>query len=165
MRRAGFAFAVLFAASAFAAKEESLEQARKLVLESRPFVEQANDVDRSIEERKDPRREAFQRLKSARGLFDQYLDANPSMEDRIDKEYVELNVLIYGLKKDSAIGELEKEKEAPPDLPPPKDASSASAPVVDPEAAKRQFATLKEFDAAHKGDPALLQQTYERFLR
>src|SRR5438552_16281828 len=105
MRRGWVAFAasvLVLAASAFAEKEDRPDQARKLSGEARPFVQTSNDTDLSLEERKAPRREAYTRLKQARGLYDQYLDANPKMEEKLDQEYVELNVLIYGLRKDSA---------------------------------------------------------------
>ena len=54
--------ALAFAVVAFAAEEGSLDQARKLVAEAKPFVEKANDVDLDMAERKEPRREAFKRL-------------------------------------------------------------------------------------------------------
>src|SRR5262245_32946892 len=96
----------------FAAQEELLVEARKFVADAKPFVQAANDVDAELAARRAPRKEAFKRLKEARSLYDKYLDANPSKEESIDKEYVEMMVLLHGIKKDSAIGELEKD-EAP----------------------------------------------------
>ena len=169
------------AAAAFAEKDELIAQARTLVAEAQPFIEQANDADLSLDGRKAPRKEAFRRLKEARARFDEYLDANPAQEEKLDAEYVQLNVLLYGLKKDSAVGELEKEKDAPPDLPPAKgdvpvpvppapstggDAAKPPAPAAaDPESMRRQLAALREYDARHPGDLGLLQMMYERFLR
>ena len=67
-----------------------------------------NDVDLEMEARKGPRKDAFLKLKQARKDYDDYLDANPSMEDKIDKEYCDAVALLFWIKKDSSLGELGK---------------------------------------------------------
>lgn len=181
------AVAALLAASAFAAKEEKLEEARRLVQEAKPLVEIANDVDLEMEQRKAPRKEAFAKLKRARELYDEYLDANPTMEDKIDKEYCDTVALLYWIKKDSSLGELEKDSGGGLELPHAPDAGPApgqpkppdwkdkptpgqpapgdAAPPSDlPERATRQFAAILDYEKAHPGDLPVLMQFYEKFL-
>jgi hypothetical protein len=170
---------VALAAAALAAQEEFLEQARKLVVESKPFVEKANDVDLDMDDRKAPRKEAFKRLKDARGLYDKYLDANPSMEEKLDKEYVEMMVLLHGIKKDSALGELEKDEATvapatpstkPPEngTPPaggPPDAAPPAPALPDAGAkAKEALAAIHAFEKEHPGDLPQIQKLYTHFL-
>ena len=166
-----------------AAQDELLAQARQLVADAKPFVAAANDVDADIAARKAPRKEAFKRLKEARSLYDRYLDANPTQEEALDKEYVEAMVLLHGIKKDSAIGELERDDTAPaatdsskpaagdaakppaegaaPDAPP-----AAPAPAA-PDAAARAKQRLDEvraFEKEHPGDLPQIQKLYSAFL-
>ena len=179
----------LSTATGRAAEEQFLEQARKFVADAKPFVEAANDVDQEIAARKAPRREAFKRLKEARSLYDKYLDANPSKEEAIDKEYVEMMVLLHGIKKDSAIGELERD-EPPPSAgdggkpadgdggkpaggdpaggttEPPGGAATAPAPSA-PDAAARaktRLAEIQAFEKEHPGDLPQIQKLYSAFL-
>ena len=165
----GVAAFLVVAAAAFAADEELLEGARKLVVDAKPYVEKANDIDLEMDDRKAPRKEAFKRLKDARALYDKYLDANPTQEERLDKEYVEMMVLLHGIKKDSGLGELEKGDDAP-DAPgpaaPPSPANplpGAAAPDAT-ERAKAQLAAVHEFEKAHPGDLPQIQKLYTRFL-
>src|SRR5262245_42348386 len=150
---------------ASAAQEELLDQARKLVADAKPFVAAANDVDAELVTRKAPRKEAFKRLKEARGFYDRYLDANPTKEESLDKEYVEMMVLLHGIKKDSAIGELERDETAPAatdaakpaegDAGKPADAGSTAPPAGEtppptpaaPDAAARAKQRLAEVQA------------------
>src|SRR5512138_95751 len=103
----------VFASAGRAVQEELLEQARKLVAEAKPYIETANNVDIEMEQRRGPRKEAFTRLKAARDAYDKYLDANPSMEEKLDKEYCDVAALLYWIKKDSGLGELEKDSPQP----------------------------------------------------
>jgi hypothetical protein len=155
-----------FAASAFAAQEDLLEGARKLVAEAKPYVEKANDVDAEMNDRKAPRKEAFKRLKDARALFDKYLDANPGTEEQLDQEYVELMVLLHGIKKDSGLGELEKDDEpaAPPatNTPPADDGKPVAADLAD--RAKKSLDAIHEFEKSHPGDLPQMQKLYSAFL-
>lgn len=182
---AAAALLLLCVSWAIAAQEELLDQARKLVGDAKPFVEAANDVEAELTARKAPRKEAFKRLKEARALYDKYLDVNPSKEDAIDKEYVEMMVLLHGIKKDSAIGELEKDDASP--TPPPAagdavkpsgdDASKptgggaeptggdATAPAPDAGArAKQRLGEVRDFEKAHPGDLPQIQKLYCAFL-
>ena len=97
---AAAAFVMLVASAARAVQDELLDQARQLVKEATPLVEKANDMDLDMEARKPPRKEAFAKLKHARELYDRYLDANPTMESTIDKEYCDTIALLYWIKKD-----------------------------------------------------------------
>ena len=175
---------LLLGSWAFAAQEELLDQARKFVADAKPFVQAANDVDAELASRRAPRKEAFKRLKEARSLYDKYLDANPSKEDAIDKEYVEMMVLLHGIKKDSAIGELEKD-DAPaagsePVKPAGDDPAKAPGGTTDPGGgdatppapaapdagarAKTRLAEVRDFEKAHPGDLPQLQKLYSAFL-
>jgi hypothetical protein len=192
MRKGGLVWAAValfvLASGASAAQEELLEQARKLVADARPFVEAANDVDAEITARKAPRKEAFKRLKEARSFYDRYLDVNPTKEETLDKEYVEMMVLLHGIKKDSAIGELDRDDaapaapdaaksaeagagkpadgaapepapgEAPPAAPPPPAAPDAAA------RAKQRLADVHAFEKEHPGDLPQIQKLYSAFL-
>ena len=187
--RSGIAAAVfgvvlaLCASAGRAAQEELLTQARQLVAEAKPFVAAANDVDAEIADRKAPRREAFKRLKEARTLYDRYLDANPSQEEKLDKEYVEAMVLLHGIKKDSSIGELDRDDAAPASsdaarpadgaAPTPSDGAATGPAAGDaptpatPDAAARAKARLDEvraFEKAHPGDLPQIQKLYSAFL-
>lgn len=163
---------LLLAAGAFGADEKSLDDARALVLASRPFVEKANDIDLDMDDRKAPRKEAFKRLKEARELYDRYLDANPAQEEKLDKEYVEMMVLLHGIKKDSGLGELEKDDDAPsapvvpgPVAPPAPGTPQPATPAPDAsERARTQLAAVREFEKAHPGDLPQIQKLYARFL-
>jgi hypothetical protein len=188
----GACVAAFLVTTARAAQEQLLEEARRLVAEAKPLVEKANDVDLEMEARKAPRKEAFQKLKQARKDYDDYLDANPSMEDKIDKEYCDAVALLFWIKKDSSLGELEKDAPAPElpqapgagPAPPPSGSNPAPpgnggasnppapapgpgsppAPSDLPERAKRQFSAIGDYEKAHPGDLPLLKQFYERFL-
>jgi hypothetical protein len=173
--------ALSFLGAAFAVQEELLDQARKLVADAKPFVEKANDADLDMAARKEPRREAFKRLKDARGFYDKYLDANPSMEEKLDKEYVEMMVLLHGIKKDSALGDLEKDDDAAAGAPatppapdpktppanPPGNGTPAPPPAASPDAAERakqSLAAIHDFEKAHPGDLPQIQKLYSKFL-
>lgn len=164
------ALAWLFAGTARAAEEASLDAARKLVAEARPYVEKANDVDADMDDRRAPRKEAFKRLKDARALYDKYLDANPAQEEKLDKEYVEMMVLLHGIKKDSGLGELEKDDDAPsastPPAPPPVPPAGGPAPAAPDtaERAKKGLAAIHDFEKAHPGDLPQIQKLYAAFL-
>jgi hypothetical protein len=176
--RKGIAVAALvvsFLAAAFAVQDELLDQARKLVADAKPFVEKANDVDLEMADRKEPRKEAFKRLKDAHGLYDKYLDANPTMEEKLDKEYVEMMVLLHGIKKDSALGELDKDDDSPapdpktpppadPKTPPPESGTPAPPPPDAPALAKKGLAAIHDFEKAHAGDLPQIQKLYVKFL-
>jgi hypothetical protein len=168
--------------AALAVQEELLEQARKLVAEAKPFIEKANDVDLEMGERRAPRKEAFTRLKAAREAYDKYLDANPSMEEKLDKEYCDVAALLYWIKKDSGLGELEKDspqptlpggedraakapewKDKPTPGTEPAGGSSPAAPT-DAERAKRQFAAILDYEKKNPGDLPVLLKFYEQFL-
>ena len=168
------ALVVAFLAAAFAAQDELLDQARKLVADAKPFVEKANDVDLEMADRKDPRKEAFKRLKDARGLYDKYLDANPTMEEKLDKEYVEMMVLLHGIKKDSALGDLDKDDDSSSPAPTPPVPDPKAPPVKPPEngapapdasaLAKQGLAAIHDFEKAHAGDLPQIQKLYAKFL-
>jgi hypothetical protein len=167
--------------TALAVQEELLEQARKFAAEAKPFIEKANNVDIEMEQRRAPRREAFSRLKSARDAYDKYLDANPSMEEKLDKEYCEVAALLYWIKKDSGLGELEKDAPQPElpggedragkapewkDKPTPGTEAPAGGPSAptDAERAKRQFAAILDYEKKNPGDLPVLLKFYEKFL-
>jgi hypothetical protein len=180
---AGIVGSLVFAlaVAAFAAQEELLTQARKLVADAKPFVAAANDVDSDIAARKAPRKEAFKRLKEARSLYDQYLDANPAQEEALDKEYVEAMVLLHGIKKDSAIGELERDEPSPAaggaDKPAAGGATEpaggtpaapatpvAPAPTDVASLARGRLAEIRAFEKDHAGDLPQIQKLYSAFL-
>jgi hypothetical protein len=178
-----------FAATALAVKEDLLEKARALAIEAKPLVETANDTDLPMEQRRGPRKQAFTKLKQAREFFDAYLDANPSMEEKLDKEYTEIVASIFWLKKDSGLGELEKDDKpeapapaTPPAAPPPDAAGGAkpapAPPSLGPEPpapkgeapsdfafrAKTKLAAISAYEKAHPGDLPYLKNCYEQFL-
>jgi len=185
---------VLFvAATARAVQEDLLDKVRAIVADAKPLVEKANDVDLEMEQRRAPRRDAFKKLKEALKLFDQYLDLNPTLVDKYDKEYSEVATEIFWLKKDSGLGELEKEKtpdaepaapaspapEAPtpgggpasklavpppPKLGPEAPAAKGEAPSDFAFRAKTKLAVIAEFEKAHPGDLPTLKGHYEQFL-
>jgi hypothetical protein len=190
---AGFGVVLLLLASlGRAAQEELLDQARRLVADSKPFVQAANDVDAELAARRAPRKEAFKRLKEAHSLYDKYLDANPSKEEAIDKEYVEMMVLLHGIKKDSAIGELERDDapaaggdpaKQPGDDPPapagddparpkgggadPAGGQTPAPPPAAPDAAvraKQRLSEVRDFEKSHPGDLPQIQKLYSAFL-
>ncbi len=173
------------AMDARAVQEELLAEARQLVVDAKPLVQAANDVDQPMEQRRAPRKEAFAKLKHARELFDKYLDLNPSMEEKYDKEYSEIFAEIYWLKKESGLGELEPEKPSTPEPPasgsggaPGVGPAPASPPALGPEPpagkgespsdfafrAKRKLAAIAAFEKAHPGDLPTLKIHYEQFL-
>jgi hypothetical protein len=157
----GIVLVALLAGAALAVQEDALEKARALVAEAKPYVEKANDPDLGMEERKAPRKEAFKRLKEARALYDTYLDANPAEVEKLDQEYVEAMVLLFAIKKDSGLGELEKNPEPPhatPPAPPP-----GTAPPVAPTA-KEALAAIREYEKAHPGDLPHVQSLSIKFL-
>jgi hypothetical protein len=178
----------LLGATARAEQENLLAEARRLAAEAKPLVRVANDVDLAMEQRRGPRKEAFAKLKQARALFEQYFDlpANKGLEesDAFQKEYCEIGSDIYWLKKESALGELEKEKEV--ELPPaatssggeggktpPATDGAGAAPAGPPKSetpsefawrAKSQFEAIAAYQKAHPGDVAILKQFFEKFL-
>jgi hypothetical protein len=175
----GFAAAivVVFAAAALAVQEELLVEARGLVKEARPFVERANDVDLSMSERRAPRKEAYKRLKDARALYDRYLEANPKLEEQLDSEYVEMMVLLHGIKKDSGLGDLDKDDDPqaaasakrPPTTPTPAPGTPptpVAPPAPPPPAltASESLASIRGFEKTHPGDLPQIQKLYSKFL-
>jgi hypothetical protein len=145
-------------AVARAVKEEALENARRLVVEAKPFVEKANDVELAMQDRRTPRKEAFSRLRAAKAAYDEYLDANPAMEETLDQEYVEAMVLLHGIKKDSALGDLEK------DDAPSAGATSTPTETRPPEPTPHTLAEVQLAIRAHPGDLPRAQKLYATFL-
>jgi hypothetical protein len=170
--RAAAAFVLLFAAIASAVQEELLDKARALVAEAKPFIEKANDVELSMSDRRPPRKEAFKRLKEAHTLYDRYLDANPKLEEKLDGEYVEMMVLLHGIKKDSGLGELEKDDDPPPAITAPKPPTPIPAPGTPPQpptppappTAAESLASIRAFEKSHPGDLPQIQKIYAKFL-
>jgi hypothetical protein len=170
------AFVLLVAAAALAVQEELLDKARALVAEARPLIEKANDVDLSMSARRAPRKEAYARLKEAHALYERYFDLNKDMEEKLDKEYVELNILLFAIKKDSALGELDKDDDPPPGVKAPKPPTPAPgtpplpptapkpAPAPVPPTAAESLASIRSFEKAHPGDLPQIQKSYVKFL-
>jgi len=169
------AFVLLVAAAALAVQEDLLDKARALVIEAKPFIEKANDVELSMSERRTPRKEAFKRLKEAHALYDRYLDVNPKLEEKLDAEYVEMMVLLHGIKKDSGLGELDKDDEphsgvtapkppTPTPTPAPGTPSTPTAPPPPPPTASESLASIRAFEKSHPGDLPQIQKSYAKFL-
>jgi tetratricopeptide (TPR) repeat protein len=190
MTRRGLAFVaavLLFATSASAVQEELLAEARRLYAEATPLVETANNTDLAMEERRGPRKEAYQKLRKSLESIDKYLDLNPSKEAELDKERGDIYSVIYWLKKDSSLGELEKDA-PPPELPAaptaptdggkPGDGGTKPPAPTQPEPgppksetpseyawrAKQRFEALLDYEKAHAADLPVLKQLYEKFL-
>ncbi len=89
----------------------SLDDARALVTQAHPHVEQAMNPDNSPSDRKKGRKAAYKLLKSARQQFDDYLDANPSETEALDKEYCSLSANLYWIKKFATLNEFRGESE------------------------------------------------------
>ena len=190
LRRAALGFVVIagFAvAAAFGVEEHLIDEARALFEEAKPFVATANDTDLPMEERRVARKEAFRRLKEGHDKYEKYFDLNPALVEKYDEEACKLNGVLHGIKKDSGLGELEKEKPLPelpgqgaapsPGAPsPPPDVGNPRPPAPTPgtpeppappdlpERAKRQFAAILDFEKAHATDLPTLQRFYEKFL-
>jgi HEAT repeat protein len=100
------------------------------------------------------------------------------MEEKLDAEYVEMMVLLHGIKKDSGLGELDRSpapeipmpsQPKPPTQPP--GPAPETAPAKPPEAsvdpaekARSQLAAIEAFEKEHQGDLPALQHFYEKFL-
>ncbi len=181
-----------FALPAFAAKEELLDRARSLVEEARPYNRRAGDTDLNHGERKKARRETYKRLKEARSLYDDYLDANPGKEEQFDREYCEVASMLYWVKKMASLREFDEEPERETPRPtPPKPAPEKPAPEKPapgkptpekPDAgteegaalpdyetqlaqlARARYAELQEIKAANPGDVPRIHAAYEQFL-
>ncbi len=82
-----------------------LDQARSLIEEAQPHVQQAMNPDNSASDRKKGRRAGYKLLKQARGLFDAHLDANPGEIDSLDSEYCALSANLYWIKKFATMNE------------------------------------------------------------
>jgi hypothetical protein len=167
----------------FAAPAAELDSARALIEEARPWVRQADDTDRSTADRKKGRREAYTRLKEARRLYDDYLDANPGETEALDAEYCECASMLYWVKKMASINEFDREapvelprsgptpepppREDPEPAPPGEDVAAPAPP--DPrdlmaERARETLANIEEIQAQHPGDVPRLHALYEKFL-
>jgi hypothetical protein len=175
----GVLLLILLALPATAQEEDKqlsdpFPEATRLKDEARVFFNQSGDPDRSHQERRKSRGEAYSRLVKARILLDAWIEVHgeESELERLDDIYVDIAGMMYWLRKDSQVGEL------PPY--PPADPADATGPVkpTEPEAAKppkppeppkppspaEVFGKIKDYEKKFPGDVPGLHERYKRFL-
>ncbi len=89
------------------AEEDPVAAASALADEAAEHFAAAGDTDASHAERKKSRREAYWRLKKARNLLNDHLDAHPDETESLDSLYVRISTMLFWTKKEAGMGELE----------------------------------------------------------
>lgn len=162
-----------------AAVEDPVREARRLRDEAKPFFNTAGDTDLSQDERKAARKEAYTRLKKARALLDEWLEAHPEDAEKLDDLYCDIATTTYWIKKEAGIGELEgvKPKYDPPPAPAPTTEPAAGpaggTPPKEPEQPKEPappgpgdvLAEIRDYEKRFPGDVPGLHERYSGFLQ
>jgi hypothetical protein len=165
------------APAAPAGPTDPIAQAHKLADEAKEYERVAGDGDAEVQERKTARKGAFERLKKARDLLDQWLDKHPNDAEKLDSFYCEVASRLYWVKKMGAIDEFVDKAPSPPSGQGP-GASTGPAPAGDgggskppgpdakpaPPTAAQALAAIDEYAKAHSGDVPGLCERYEDFL-
>lgn len=188
-----FVFLAFVALSGFHAEsaqaQDELDRARELVDKAEPFSKKAGNPDLSPTDRKKARRQAYDFLIQARGIYDAWLDANPGQEETMDAEYCRMASMLFWVKKMASANEFgtpkrklsgrkPKPKTDPPKTDPPKTdpqdtGSSAGSETVEPpvdprqqmaESARIAWEQLQELERQNPGDVPRLHAAYEQFL-
>jgi len=92
---------------AYAAADEKLAEIERLADEGAEWFKEAGDTDAKNADRKKARKQAYVRLKKARKLLDELLDADQSRIEELDSLYSRITMMLFWVKKEAAIGELE----------------------------------------------------------
>ena len=103
-----FATITLGTTSVLAAEDpDPIVEAERLASEGEVFFQDAGDTDAPNSERRKSRQEAYKRLKEARRILDDVLDANPDRTEELDGLYSRIAMMLFWVKKEAAIGELD----------------------------------------------------------
>jgi len=105
-------------ATAVAADGDELAEIERLADEGEKWFREAGDTDAPNSERKAARKEAYVRLKKARKLLDDLIDADESRAEELDSLYSRITMMLFWVKKEAAIGELEGGGPVIPPAPP-----------------------------------------------
>ena len=89
------------------AADDALAEIERLADEGEKWFREAGDTDAPNADRKKARKEAYARLKKARKLLDDLLDADQSRVEELDSLYSRITMMLFWVKKEAAIGELE----------------------------------------------------------
>lgn len=175
------------------AAEDPVQDARDLADEAQKYFRLSGDTDAKHSERKKNRKEAYVRLKKARKLLDTWLDAHPGETEDLDPLYVRISAMMYWVKKEASIGELDGSGPVVRDDPTPKKTAGptahprkppggkdgaggggdAAAPVTEPEpepeapkgpTPAEDLALVTEYETSHPGDVPGLHERYTGFL-
>jgi hypothetical protein len=128
------------------------------------------------------------RLKEARGIYDEWLDAHPGQEEAMDAEYCRMASMLFWVKKMAQAGEFSTPKREPSGRKPTKKPKPGPTPEtrsdpesggggtpettpepVDPriqmaEDARKGWEALQELERSNPGDVPTLHEAYEQFL-
>lgn len=120
------------------AADDPVQEATDLADEAEKYFRLSGDTDSKPSERKKNRKEAYVRLKKARKLLDDHLDANPGETEDLDPLYVRIASMMYWVKKEAAIGELDGTGPVVKDDPRPKKSSGPTAHPRTPDGGKKK---------------------------
>jgi ElaB/YqjD/DUF883 family membrane-anchored ribosome-binding protein len=171
------------------AEDPRIEEARALVAEAEPWVEQANG-DTSNAEKKKARRQAHDLLKKARNLYNEVCDEDESRIEELDGEMVACNKSLYWIRKMASVNEFSRRGEEKAELPipkreepapepdagdpaPPDEKGPAEPPEEKPEPkpeptqaeiAATTFEGIQHYERTHPYDIEGVVDLYEQFL-
>ena len=153
------------AAPAPAPPKDPVGEAKRLHAEAKEFFAVAGDTELPRDERKKARKEAYPRLEKAKKYLDDWFVDHPDDADRHQDLYKDISIMLFWIRKEAGIGELDgteaKPKPKPPVAPPP--GPAAPEPPKPPTAAE-SLAKIRDYEKSHPGDVPGLHEQYTAFL-
>ncbi|MHC4471199.1 MAG: HEAT repeat domain-containing protein, partial [Planctomycetota bacterium] len=146
--------------------EDPVGEAKKLKDEAREFFNTAGNTDLSFKERKAARKEAYVRLKKAMALLDGYLEDHPDEAESLEDLYSEIAMMLYWIRKEAGVGELEgpakpapKKEPEPEPTPVPTEPEPPKGPT-----AEEALSEIEQYEKRFPGDVPGLHERYKDFL-
>ena len=153
------------AAPAPAPPKDPVGEARRLHGEAKEYFAVAGDTELSRDERKKARKEAYPRLEKAKKYLDDWFVDHPDDADRHQDLYKDITIMLFWIRKEASVGELDgtesRPKPKPPVAPPP--GPAAPEPPKPPTAAE-SLAKIRDYEKSHPGDVPGLHEKYTEFL-
>lgn len=154
-----------------AEEKDAIAEATRLRDEAEKHFRAAGDTSASNAERKKSRKEAYTRLKRARGLLDAHLDANPGQTEKLDALYCSIATMLFWVKKEMSVDELTPKKRLSGRKPKPKTEPEKPDPEPEPEPEEPKGPTAPEvlrqieaYEARFPGDVPGLHEHYTAFM-
>ena len=152
-----------------AAPKDPVGEARRLHAEAKEYFAVAGDTDLPRDERKKARKEAYPRLQKAKQYLDDWFVDHPDDADRHQEMYKDISIMLYWIRKEAGVGELDGTESKPkprPAAPAPDPTGAGARPPEPPKppTAAESLAKIRDYEKAHPGDVPGLHEQYTAFL-